>query len=34
MSWQDWVIYVRNEANKKVGVSKDYKKMIKVFENS
>jgi len=34
MSWQDWVIYVRNEANKKVKVNKDYKKMIKVFENS
>ena len=31
MSWQDWVIYVKDEANKKVKVNKDYKKMLKVF---
>jgi hypothetical protein len=33
-SWQDWVIYVRNEANKRVNVNKDYKKMLKAFQDS
>lgn len=34
MSWQDWVIYVRNEANKKVKVNKNYKKMLKAFQDN